>query len=167
MELISSDSNIWFDFEYVSSLYVPFTLQDSYRYIISSDTLDAEITSPSDLKSRLLSLGLLPVETSDIEYALADTFTKYLDLSFFDKIALAIAKERRIILLTGDGHLRKAAMKECVEVHGTLWVVDKALCNNKISLETYKQLLKALSTQPKVRLPKAEIAKRLANINQD
>ena len=163
MELISSDTNIWIDFECVNSLYVPFKLQ--YKYIISSDTFDAEVLSPAGLKARLLEFGLLPVTTSDDEDTLTDRFKKHFDLSMYNRIALAIAKSRKIILLTGDGHLRKAALKENVEVHGSLWIADEALHNEKISSKTYKQLLEALSAHPRIRLPKAEITKRLELLN--
>ncbi len=45
--------------------------------------------------------------------------------STHDLFALAVADQERLILLTGDRHLRRAAEKLGVEVHGVLWVLDE------------------------------------------
>ena len=161
MELISSDTNIWIDFSSADFLYVPFSISDKYQFIISTYTFERELVYPDDLGHRLLELGLQPVEVQKDEIALADVYEKYPMLSLYDRFALAIAKHRGIILLTGDGNLRKAAMKERVEVHGTLWLIDEALSCGKITQETYKDMLDAFSANPKIRLPRDEVAKRL------
>ena len=161
MELISSDTNIWFDFNSAGFLSLPFSLSDRYEFIISSDTLKEEVLYPPNLSTQLTELGLRAVKVNPDETLLSVEYLKYRVLSPYDRIALAIAKSRAIILLTGDDGLRKAAEKENVEVHGTLWIADEALHNKKIYSQTYKQLLEALSANPRIRLPKAEIAKRL------
>lgn len=57
------------------------------------------------------------------EFNLAEEYgTRYLKLSIYDRIALAIAKHRGITLLTGDGALRKAARAEGVHVLGTIGI---------------------------------------------
>ncbi|MCD8365610.1 MAG: hypothetical protein LUC83_07350 [Clostridiales bacterium] len=51
------------------------------------------------------------------EFYLAEEYVaRYTKPSLYDCIALAVAKTRGIILLTGDGPLRKAAAAEGVEV---------------------------------------------------
>jgi predicted nucleic acid-binding protein len=44
-----------------------------------------------------------------------------------DLLALALAKYQHCPLLTGDGHLRRAAEQEQIEVHGTLWLLESLL----------------------------------------
>jgi hypothetical protein len=45
-------------------------------------------------------------------------------LSVPDSFALALAKERQWVPLTGDGRLRELAGAEKVEWHGVLWLID-------------------------------------------
>ena len=162
MELISADTNIWIDFSHADFLYVPFSMADKYQFIISTYTLQKELVYPVDLVHRLLDLGLKPVEVQKDEIFLADTYEKYPALSLYDRFALAIAKHREIILLTGDADLRKAAIKEGVVVHGSLWVVDEAYEDNKITMQAYREVLESFLANPRIRLPRTEITKRLA-----
>ena len=84
---------------------------------------------------------------------------RYLKLSVYDSAALAIAKCRDIILLTGDGALRKAAMSEGVQVMGTIGIVDRLAESSLISEEEYIQCLSNLLEYNggKVRLPRNEL----------
>lgn len=50
---------------------------------------------------------------------------KYPSPSTNDLFALAIAHWKRMVLVTGDKHLRRTAEKLNVEVHGVLWILDK------------------------------------------
>ena len=88
---------------------------------------------------------------------------KYKKLSIYDRIALAIAKNRNITLLTGDGRLREAAKKECVNVIGTLRILDKLYAYGHISEEEYDECLCAFKKHngAEIRLPSDEIEHRL------
>lgn len=104
MTFISSDTNIWIDFFTIEELDLPFLLPNTY--LISSDTLADELLEPADFGQRLIRLGLVTVEISDSEYLLVMEYAdKYIQLSYYDRVALAIAKVRSIPLLTGDGPL--------------------------------------------------------------
>ena len=59
MEYISSDTNIWIDFEIIKRIDLPFQLP--YIYLIEQETLETEVLNPPDLGKRLLQLGLRPV----------------------------------------------------------------------------------------------------------
>ena len=87
----------------------------------------------------------------------------YTKLSIYDRIALAIAKTRRITLLTGDGALRKAAKNENVQVMGTLGILDQLWRQQLITAEELKTCLQQLLSNNggAVRLPRAEILSRL------
>lgn len=100
------------------------------------------------------------------EFYLAEEYTsKYAKPSLYDCVALAIAKVRGIILMTGDGPLRKAAAQEGVVVIGTIGVLDQLYEGTYIEKEEYVYCLKALldNNGQKVRLPEKELQKRLDN----
>ena len=124
MQTISSDTNVWIDFSTINRLELPFRLP--YTYIMNKDAVADELLSPPGLGAALIAQGLVPVEITIEEFVLAEQYgMAYLRLSAYDRIALAIAKERGITLLTGDGALRKAARQEGVPVIGTLGILDQ------------------------------------------
>ena len=81
------------------------------------------------------------------------------------RIALAIAKKRRIILLTGDNTLRKAAASEKVKVIGTIGLLDRLLNEKCIDIKEYRDCLIRLKKHINngIRLPEEEIDARLSN----
>lgn len=162
MEYISSDTNIWIDFSAVNALELPFRLDCTY--LMSSDALEDEWRSPKGRGSELTSLGLQAVEITTEEFYYADEIhSKYPKLSIYDTFALAIAKFRQIVLLTGDGRLRKTASAEGVTVRGTLWIFDELLRSGKIAEDEYKWYMQELKRQNgnTIRLPEAEIDRRM------
>ena len=160
---ISSDTNIWFDFEAIGHLEQPFLLNHSY--FISDFTYDEEINSSEGIKKIVTSDCLQVTSVNYEELALVNKLTiKYQNLSFYDLVALAIAIKRKWILLTGDGLLRKAAVDEKIECHGSIWIYDQLIMEKKISKSCYNQcLLKLLDlvNLGKRRLPIEELVKRI------
>lgn len=166
MTFISSDTNVWIDFEVLGKLELPFKLE--YTYLMTEITIEEELRSPG-LKDKLLCLGLHKTELSAEEFALVLEYEhNYLQLSLHDRIALSIAKLRGIPLLTGDGALRKAATKEGVQLMGTLKILEELRRTEIIQAEEYIRLLESLKAEngKKVRLPKEEIEKRLNQLKQ-
>ena len=165
MRYISSDTNVWIDFLTIGEIGLPFQLP--YTYIMNEDAIEDELLTPPGFKETLLEQGLLPVEMTIEEFFLAEEYgTRYLKLSIHDRIALAIAKLRGITLLTGDGALRKAAMKEGVPLLGTLGILDQLYQQNLITRHHYHSCLEHLSKHNDgvIRLPKGEVEKRLNSI---
>lgn len=165
MEYISSDTNVWLDFMIMNRLEYPFRL--SYTYLMNVDAIDDELLSPKGLNNELIDLGLQGTEMSFEEFVLAEEYMRrYSKPSKYDCIALAIAKNRNIILLTGDGALRRAALSEGVKVMGTLGILDllytEFLINNEEYLYCLKELLK--NNGAKVRLPKQELEVRIKKL---
>lgn len=161
---ISSDTNIWIDFTLIDAVQLPFRLPHSFY--MSTDAIDAELIQPRGLAQRLVEYGLIPTEITEEEFQYAiKTMEEVPKLSMYDCFALAIAKYRNYILLTGDGRLRKQASKENVEVHGTLWIFDTLYTSQLIGKEEYRcylnQLLHRTMTKTGIRLPVAEIRKRI------
>lgn len=162
MQYISSDTNIWIDFLSIKRLELPFRLE--YTFLMSKEVLLRELRSPVDLPEKLLVAGLQQVELDEAEYWLAMTYrSRYHRLSEADAVALAIAKNRAITLLSGDGALRKAAQTEDVPVRGTIWIFDELLQNKCISEEEYVQAMQDLKIQQTHgrRLPISEIDLRI------
>lgn len=163
MQYISSDTNVWVDFAQIHRLALPFRLD--LTYCMSTDTVEDELLEPPNIREQLLSLGLVSIEINEAEFGIAVQLGKvYKKLSFYDLLALAIAKHRGFILLSGDGALRRAASKEGVEVRGTLWILDQLKATGKITVEEYHAALLDLQndTSGRIRLPREEIHKRLA-----
>ena len=162
MEYISSDTNIWIDFSTIDKLHLPFKLP--YTYLMNNEAIEDELLNPPNLKDKLLALGLQQIEIDSEELLLAEKYgQEYKRLSIYDRIALAIAKKRNITLLTGDGHLRKAAKKEAVVVIGTLGILDQLYAFQYITDNEYDECLKELKKRngKEIRLPENEIEERL------
>lgn len=162
MEYISSDTNVWIDFNKISRLDLPFRLK--CQYIMFDEAIERELVYPAEMKEKLKEYGLLGVSITVEELFYADELaSKYRKLSKYDRIALAIAKERNIILLTGDNPLRNAAKQEGVTVMGTLGLLDRLLAESRINDLEYIHCLKELKSMlgKGIRLPEDAIDERL------
>lgn len=160
LRYISSDTNIWLDFDAISRVDLPFRMPCTY--IMYQEALRKEIVTPATLLGDLKKYGLVGVELTTEEFFYAsDLARKYVKLSGYDRTALAIAKFRKIPLLTGDNALRKAAKKEQVEVMGTIGLLDRLYDGEHISKEEYQYCLQSLLQHEERRLPRDEIEKRL------
>ena len=153
---------MWIDFYEIGHIDHPFRLD--FEYFTSRDTFQDEFIKSESMKTNLLKLGLQLADVTDDEFMQAISFqSRYTKLSFYDTLALSIAKARGWTLLTGDMPLRMAAAKEGVEVHGTIWVYDQLKTQGKITDDEYEtvigELIEAVKTG-KCRLPKAELFKR-------
>ena len=161
MEFISSDTNVWIDFGCIDRLGLPFLLP--YSYIMYYEQIERELLSVN--REELTKSGLQAVDITIDEFFLAEEYgAKYLALSKWDRIALAIAKNRNIKLLTGDMPLRKAAIKEKVQVVGTIGIVDELYNRGLVDKQEYIYCLEALLEKNgrMVRLPSEELKRRLA-----
>ena len=117
----------------------------------------------------LLQLGLQKTELTEDEFFLAEELaSKYARPSVYDCIALAIAKIRGLVLLTGDGALRKAAAAEGVAVVGTIGILDRLHGGNYIGDKEYADCIQRLIEKNggKVRLPKHELETRLQEVRK-
>lgn len=159
---ISSDTNVWIDFYEIGHIDHPFRL--NFEYFISRDTFRDEFIKSESMRMSLLSLGLQLAEATEDEFTCAIAFqNRYVELSLYDAFALSIAKARGWTLLTGDMPLRKAAIKEGVEVHGTIWVYDQLKAQGKVTEDEYENVINELIEAVRIgkcRLPIAELIKR-------
>ncbi len=168
MEYICSDTNVWVDFMTINRTTLPFRLP--YTFIMNQDTIEDELQSPKDFKVRLLEAGLVATELSEEEFFLAEEYGfRYLRLSVHDRIALAIAKNRKITLLTGDRALRNAAIAEGVSIIGTIGILDQLHEHSLIQTEEYIECLKEFQVVNGgiVRLPVAALEERIMRYEND
>lgn len=163
MKYISSDTNIWIDFNTISRTDLPFRLPCTY--IMYKEALRKEIINPPELLTDLQKSGLIGVDLTIEEFFYADELSKkYVKLSGYDRTALAVAKYRKIPLLTGDNPLRKAAEKEGVEVFGTIGLLDKLYEGDYINKLEYQFCLESLLEHKERRLPEEELQKRIESL---
>jgi predicted nucleic acid-binding protein len=104
---------------------------------------------------RLSSAGVAEVERLSVVYPGPSTN---------DLFALALAKERHWPLLSGDGHLRKVAEAEDVEIHGTLWIIERMIVSGTLTLARARTSL-ALMKDAARRLPWVEFEAMLARMD--
>ena len=161
---ISSDTNIWIDFYEISHLDHPFRLE--FEYYISKQAYKDEMLKSEEMRVDLLREGLKLTDVEPEEFVLAMEYQiKYHALTMYDAFALAIAKSRCWILLTGDKPLRTAAEKEHIECHGVIWVYDELRAAGKLTSAEYQtaigDLIRAVQNGH-CRLPLEELKKRMA-----
>lgn len=129
------------------------------------EALRKEIINPPELLADLQKRGLIGVDLTIEEFFYADELSKkYVKLSGYDRTALAVAKYRKIPLLTGDNPLRKAAEKEGVEVFGTIGLLDKLYEGDYINKLEYQFCLESLLEHKERRLPEEELQKRIDSL---
>ena len=83
-------------------------------------------------------------------------------LSRPDCFALSLAVRSGYVLLTGDSQLRRLAAKEGVACHGLLWLLDRIESEGTTSVQRLLDGLAAVFKDPRCRLPKDEVLRRLA-----
>lgn len=150
-----TDSNIWIDLHHGREIKTAFRLPIRF---ITTDFIYEELKQP--VGSNLLSLGL---EKRELSPALVLEMTamvqKYPRPSRIDISGLVLARHLKTPLLSGDGDLRKAAGREGIKLHGTVFLLDKMVENRVI---TPQRAAKALNRmlECRSRLPEKECRKR-------
>ena len=81
-----------------------------------------------------------------------------------DILALALARQERCPLLTGDRRMRDAAAAEQTEVYGTLWVVEQLVRSGVVNIGEARAAYEAMRGNGR-RLPWQEIQRQLTRLN--
>lgn len=159
MRLLISDANILIDLEEAQLTALLFQLP--FR-VMAPDLLffDELAEQHGRLTEMGLELGeLQPAAISETEF-LVDRYPKP---SRYDCLALALAKQERCPLVTGDRHLREAAILEKVPVVGTLWLVELMISHGLIGIAQARDAYKRMRISGR-RLPWQEAEHRLRTI---
>lgn len=140
MQVLISDANILIDMEVGALLDLMFQLP--YQFMTPDVLFEEELKASHP---HLLALGLQLGELSGANVATVFELNgKYGGPSIHDCFALALAKQERCPLLTGDRALKNAAEREAVVVKGTLWVVEQmvvhAILTKDEALQGYEHM---------------------------
>ncbi len=124
-QLLISDANILIDMEKggITRQMFQFDAVFAVPNILYEEELREE-------HPHLLGLGLRTLELSEETVAWAEKLISRhakTGASINDLLALALARQEKTTLLTGDGKLRIVAAKEHITVRGTLWLVEQLI----------------------------------------
>ena len=132
MAILVGDANIFIDMEIGDLIRPMFRLDDVFA---APDVLYRE--ELKEHHAELPGLGLCIERLSGAETIEVDRLSGiHTEPGKHDIFALALAKERGWTLLSGDRRLREAALVESVEIHGTIWLVERMIKSKVVSLET-------------------------------
>lgn len=158
MHVLVSDTSVLVDLERGSFLEAVFALP--FEIAVPDILFRRELQG--EIGERLVRFGLQVLELDESGVTLALNYRQRdSKLSLPDTFALALAKTRQFVLLTGDASLRGLAEAEEVECHGVLWVLDQMFSKKAASPADLHAGLSAIAKHPRCRLPKHEIASRL------
>jgi predicted nucleic acid-binding protein len=123
MLLLISDANIFIDVEAGNLTPVIFKLP--YEFAVPDILFELELQKHHE---HLLDAGLKVISLDATALRMMESLLrKHPRASIMDHAALSLAMQEHCPLLTGDRDLRIAAQQEGVEVHGTIWVMEKLL----------------------------------------
>ena len=122
MQVLVSDTSVLVDLERGSLLEASFRLP--FQFSVPDLLFERELKNFRG--DALLRLGLVVEELDGDGVALALAYRQRIpSLTIPDSFALALARAREWVLLTGDGPLRQLAADEAVECRGVLWLLDQ------------------------------------------
>jgi len=154
------DANIWMNLHKSGilskvvgagyGLIMPDVVLEEANHPNHQDGLYRELESL--VSDEIITLKELNGDEVDLAVTLQDRYQK---LTTNDSFALALAISQRIVLVTGDKHLRRAAIDENADVHGVLWLlkrmVDECILEPLQACNALEQML-----AHGARLPKTE-----------
>lgn len=159
MHVLVSDTSVLIDLEQGSLLEASFRLP--VRFTVPDLLYERELKNWRGPELMRLGLAVEELDGDAVTCALAYR-QRVRALSLPDCFALALARTRSWILLSGDRALRLLAEHEGVECHGVLWVIDEMHTAAAASVQELYDGLAKISRHPRCRLPKLEIRRRLA-----
>lgn len=160
MQLLISDANILIDLEEGGLLEVFFRLP--YQFSVP-DILFAEELEDQHAHLVTMGLGVISLGGEAMRDA-AELIQRSKGPSRNDCFALALARQEKCPLLTGDRDLRALAKAEAVEVNGTLWVVEELLLKEIIPVEHAREAYRRMQANGR-RLPWKEAFQRLHELD--
>lgn len=151
-----SDTNIWIDFGRADLLDALFALPFTF---VSTDIVVDELNHPDP--DELVQRGLVVQGLDETEVqSLFGLMAEHGNSSLADVSCYLVAKAQGRPLLTGDGRLRKQALKDGVQVHGALWLLDELVSHAVIKPARAAAALQTMLDQG-ARLPPHECTQRI------
>lgn len=165
MRVIVSDRSVIIDLAKVRLIKAAFRLP--HRFTITNVMYEDELLDLGDYhREDLVGAGLDISVLDGHGVALAFKYgMEYQKLTPNDCFALALAKTTEgAILLTGDRRLGIVASENDVEARGLLWLCDDMNDHGTVDHRVLHDALVALSEDPSVHLPAAELRKRIQRL---
>lgn len=151
-----ADTSVWIDLHLGGSMDHAFAL--AIEWLIP-DAVLAELEEPEG--ARVLALGGQRVSLPpDSVQGLEELAALYPGLATADLVALQLARLRGAMLLTSDAPLRRAAQREGVAVHGSLWLLDELVNERVLSEAEAARSLQQMVASGR-RFPQGEVQSRL------
>jgi len=156
--LLISDANIIIDIKAGGLLRTMFRFDATFAV---PDVLFEEELQAEDPELPRLGLKLLELHEETVAYA-EGLIAKYrrLGASINDLLALALARQEKCPLLTGDLRLRTAAQEEGVDMHGTLWLIEQMVKGRVITVRQAEAAYTKMRATGR-RLPWDEVERQL------
>jgi hypothetical protein len=110
---------------------------------------------------RKLGLGVVSLTPQEVQLA-QDIKRGRTGLSWPDSFALSCAHRNEHVLVSGDKTLRNEAMKRLGVVYGLLWMLDYMQQSGQVEAKRLHEALSTIIAHPTCRLPRDEVAARLA-----
>ncbi|NWD69270.1 type II toxin-antitoxin system VapC family toxin [Pseudomonas gingeri] len=157
-----SDTNIWIDFRNAGLLEQLFTLPFT---LCCTDFVLEELKDFS--REQLLAQGLR-VESFDGDGVMR-LFTlkvEHNNSSLADVSCYLLARETGRPLLTGDGRLRRQALRDGLQVRGALWLLDLMVEHRVVTPLKAASALETM-TASGARLPERECHSRISRWRED
>ncbi len=152
-----SDTNIWIDFGRAGLLDALFALPFTF---VSTDFVLGELSHPDP--DGLVQRGLIVQDLNEAEVeSLFGLMAEHGNSSLADVSCYLVAKAQGHPLLTGDGRLRKQAIRDGLQVHGALWLLDELVVHAVITPAIAAAALQSMLDQG-ARLPPNECSQRIA-----
>lgn len=166
MKLLVTDSSVFFDVIKIQILSEFFALKYEIctTDFVINEILDFEQREHVELFIQSNKLMVFELNGDQIDEVIRFE-TNRVFKTLIDKTVLWKAKQLGCPLLTGDGKLRKAAIEQGIEVHGSLWVIEQLvkqeIVNKKRGIEFLDQL-KGIND----RLPIEEVDRLIKQLEQ-
>ncbi len=162
MLLLISDANVLIDVEVGGLTSAMFSLP--YQLAVPDILFEDEL---KNYHGHLISFGLVskPMGSELIAeaYSLRQIYSRP---SMNDLLALTLAKYENCQLLTGDKALREIAAEHNLEVHGTIWLIEKMIQHQKITIDLSRAAFQMMKNFDR-RLPWNEAEKMLLTQEQE
>jgi predicted nucleic acid-binding protein len=161
MKVAITDVSVLFDLFNVGVLTEFFGLDiEIYTTdFIYNEILRSDEKNEFELFVRSGQLKIIAVEEDEQEI-ISNMVLTYTNRSIADKTALYKALQMDCILLTCDDKLKKEAIKQKLEVHGSIWIIDQLVENDKINTIRAIEVIESLKVK-NAWLPVDELDRRL------
>jgi len=152
-----TDASILFDVVNGGIVHEMFQLPSLF---ITSDLIaDIELKNPPFTEFHREGLRKKELSKSQ-DTALNEIRKSHKNLSIYDISAFVLARDQKVILLTGDEALRHFAKSQNVEVHGIIWILDQLIKHKIITKADAIQALRQIIGHNSY-LPKKECENRI------